>query len=84
MLSQIQDGQKWVIACYSRTLNKAERNLCVAQRELFAIVRTLEPFHKFLYGQELHLRTGHSALTWLMRFKNLEGQTACWIQRLQE
>jgi hypothetical protein len=44
----------------------------------------MEHFHKYLYGQEFHLRTDHSALTWLISFKNLEGQTARWIQRLQE
>jgi hypothetical protein len=47
-------------------------------------VSTMEHFHKYLYGQEFHLRTDHSLLTWLMSFKNLEGQTARWIQRLQE
>jgi hypothetical protein len=44
----------------------------------------MEHFHKYLYGQEFHLRTDHSALTWLMSFNNLEGQTLRWIQRLQE
>jgi hypothetical protein len=48
------------------------------------MVRTLEHFHKYLYGQLFHLRTDHSALTWLLSFRNLEGQTECWIQRLQE
>jgi hypothetical protein len=47
-------------------------------------MRALEHFHKYLYGQEFHLCTDHSALTWLMNFKNLGGQTTCWIQRLQE
>jgi hypothetical protein len=28
-LSQVQEGQEWVIAYYSKTLNKAERNYCV-------------------------------------------------------
>jgi hypothetical protein len=36
---------------------------------------TLEHFHKYLYGQEFHLHTDHTALTWLMSFRNLEGQT---------
>jgi hypothetical protein len=58
-------------------LNKAERNYCVTRSELLAIVRMLEHFHKYLYGQEFHLCTDHSALTLLMSFKNLEGQTAC-------
>jgi hypothetical protein len=47
-------------------------------------MKTLEHFHKYLYGQEFHLRTDHSALTWLLSFRNLEGQTARWVQRLQE
>jgi hypothetical protein len=84
VLSQVQNGEERVIAYYSKTLNKAERNYCVTRRELLAIVSTLEHFHKYLYGQKFHLRTDHSALTWLMSFKNLEGQTARWIQRLQE
>jgi hypothetical protein len=84
VLTHVQDGQERVIAYYSKMLNKAERNYCFTRRELLAIVRTLEHFHKYLYGQKFHLRTDHSALTWLMSFKNLEGQTARWIQRLQE
>jgi hypothetical protein len=83
VLSQIQDRQERVIAYYSNTLNKAEINYCITQRELLAIVRTLEHFNKCLYGQEFHLCTDHSAFTWLVSFKNLEGQTACRIQRLQ-
>jgi hypothetical protein len=79
VLSQVQDGQERVLSYYSKTLNKAERNYCVTRRELLAIVKSPEHFHKYLYGQEFHLHTDHSALTWLMSFK-----TACWIQRLQE
>jgi hypothetical protein len=69
---------------YSKTLNKAERNYCVTCRELPATVRTLAHFCKYLYEQEFRLRTEHSALIWLMNFKNPEGQSARWIQHLQE
>jgi hypothetical protein len=82
--SQAQDGWEWVIAYYNKTLNKAERNYSVTWQELLAIVRTAEHFHTYLYKQEFHLRTDHAALTWLMSFKNLEGQTAGWIQCSQE
>jgi hypothetical protein len=61
VLSEVQGGQERVIAYYSKTLNKAEINYCVTRRELLAIVRTMEHFHKYLYGQEFHLRTDHSA-----------------------
>jgi hypothetical protein len=84
VLSEVQDGQERIIAYYSKTLKKAERNYCVTRQELLAIVRTMEHSHKYLYGQKFHLRTDRSALTWLMSFKNLEIQTARWIQRLQE
>ena len=84
VLSQVQDGQEQVIAYYSKTLSKAEKNYCVTRRELLAVVKALEHFHKYLYGQPFHLRTDHSALTWLLSFKNLEGQVARWVQRLQE
>jgi hypothetical protein len=84
VLFQVQDGQERVIAYYSKTPYKPERNYCVTRRELLPILRTLEHFHKYIYGQEFHLRTDHSALTWLMSFKNLEGQIARGFQRLQE
>jgi hypothetical protein len=64
LLSQTQDIQEGLIAHYTKTLKKTERNYCITQRELLAIVRTLDHFHKYLYGQEFHLRTDHSALTW--------------------
>jgi hypothetical protein len=51
VLSQLEDRQERVTGYYSKTLNKAERNYCVTRRELLAIVRSLEHFHKYLYGQ---------------------------------
>jgi hypothetical protein len=48
------------------TLNKAEKNYCVTRRELLAIVKTSEHFHKYFYGQQFHMGTDHSVLTWLM------------------
>jgi hypothetical protein len=49
VLSQIQDEQKQVISCYGKTLNNAEKHYFLTERELVAIVRALEHFHKYLY-----------------------------------
>lgn len=65
-------------------VNKAERNYCITLRELIAILMTLKHFHKYLYGEELHLRTDHSTLNWLISFMNKDGQTDRSILRLQQ
>jgi hypothetical protein len=84
VLSQIQDGSVQVVAYFSKILSKAKRNYCVTCTELLAIVKSLEHFHKYLYGEKFHLRTDNYALTCLMSLRNLEAKTARWVQRLQE
>ncbi|GFW16114.1 retrovirus-related Pol polyprotein from transposon 17.6 [Trichonephila clavipes] len=84
ILSQEIAGQERVIAYFSKCLSKPERNYCVTRKELLAIVKDVEHFHPYLYGRRFLLRTDHASLTWLLNFKNSEGQIARWIQRLQE
>ncbi|GFU01375.1 retrovirus-related Pol polyprotein from transposon 17.6 [Trichonephila clavipes] len=84
VLSQEIDGQERVIAYFSKCLSKPERNYCVTRKELLAIVKAVEHFHPYLYGRRFLLRTDHASLTWLLNFKNPEGQIARWIQRLQK
>ena len=90
VLSQIQGGEERVIGYYSRSLNKAERNYCVTRKELLAVVAAVEHFHYIhifsisIYGQKFTVRTDHSALQWLLNFKNVQGQLARWLQKLQQ
>ncbi|GFY24054.1 transposon Tf2-9 polyprotein [Trichonephila clavipes] len=84
VLSQEIDGQERVVAYWSKCLSKPERNYCVTRKELLAIVKAIEHFHHYLYGQKFLLRADHASLTWLMNFRNTEGQVARWIQRLNE
>jgi hypothetical protein len=62
----------------SASLSKAKRNYFVTCRELLVIVKTLEHFQMYLYGQEFH-----STLTSLLSFRNLQEHTARCVQRLQ-
>jgi len=84
VLSQKQEGKERVIAYYSRILNKPERNYCVTRRELLAIVDSFKFFRHYLLGRKFLVRSDHISLKWLMSFRELEGQLARWLERLQQ
>ncbi|GBN59646.1 Retrovirus-related Pol polyprotein from transposon 297, partial [Araneus ventricosus] len=84
VLSQKIGNEECVIAYFSKSLGKPERNYCVTRKELLAIVKSIEHFHHYLYGRKFLLRTDHASLRWLLNFREPEGQIARWIQRLQE
>lgn len=84
VLSQVQDGKERVISYYSRAFTKQERNYCVTRKELLAIVDSVKHFHHYLYGSKCLVRTDHGALTWLLKFKNPEGQLARWFEILSQ
>ena len=48
-LSQLDDNNKeWLITCASRVLNSAEINYCVSEKEILAIVWSLERFKTYV------------------------------------
>lgn len=79
-LSQIQNGQERVVAYASKVVSKTERRYCVTRKELFAVVTFIKHFRHFLYGRKFLVRTDHSSLRWLLRFKDPEGQLARWLE----
>jgi transposase InsO family protein len=82
VISQVQDGQEKVIAYASRTLNKAERNYCVTDKELLAIKHFVEYFRHYLLGQAFLVRTDHQALIWLFSLREPKGRISRWIEIL--
>ena len=71
------DAQERPVAFFSQSLN------CVTRRELLAVVRSIKQFHTYLYGQQFIVRTDHSALQWLINFRQAEEQVARWLEVLQ-
>ncbi|CAK1599512.1 unnamed protein product [Parnassius mnemosyne] len=55
VLSQRNGDQEIVIAYFSKSLSKPERNYCVTRRELLAVVNSLQHFSKYLLGRKFHL-----------------------------
>ena len=87
ILSQIQeqDGThiERVLAYGSRTLSAQEMNYCVTRRELLAIVHHLRMWKCYLLGRHFKVRTDHSSLKYLHKFREPEGQLARWLDFLQ-
>ena len=52
------------------------------KKELLAVVFACKHFRHYLYGNKVTVRTDHSALKWLMSFKDPQGQVARWIEFL--
>ena len=82
VLSQVQDGRERVIAYASRTLNKAERNYCVTNRELLSVENFVEYFRHYLLGWHFLVRSDHQALKWLFSLKELKSRVARWLEVL--
>ncbi|GBO05542.1 Transposon Ty3-G Gag-Pol polyprotein [Araneus ventricosus] len=84
VLSQKIGNEECVIVYFSRNLGKPGRNYCVRRKELLAIAKSIEHFHRYLYGRKFLIRTDNASLRRLLNFREPEGQIARWIQRLQE
>ena len=78
VLSQIQNEEDVVIAYASRSLRLSQRRYCTTRREMLAAVVMCTHFRSYLRGSQLTLRTDHSSLRWLQKFKNEDGMLARW------
>ena len=72
-----------VLAYGSWTLSAQEVNYCVTRRELLAIVHHLKLWKCYLLGRRFIVKTDHSSLKYLHRFREPEGQLARWLDILQ-
>ena len=89
-LSQVQYCQKLnkelerPISFASKSLTKTQRRYCVTRRELLAVVVFIQQFKQYLLGRKFVVRTDHSALRWVMSFKEPENQMARWFEILSQ
>ena len=83
-LVQIQDGVERVISYGSYTLSPAQKKYRTTRKELLAVVRFTRQFRHYLRGRQFFVRTDHSSLAWLMRFKLLSGMLARWVEELSQ
>ncbi|MBV2113414.1 MAG: DDE-type integrase/transposase/recombinase [Candidatus Thiodiazotropha sp. (ex Ctena orbiculata)] len=83
-LIQVQNGEEKVIAYSSFVLTPEQKKYCTTRKELLSIVRFTRQFRHYLLGRIFTVRTDHSSLTWLLKFKDPQGQLARWMEELSQ
>ncbi|GFS71479.1 retrovirus-related Pol polyprotein from transposon 17.6 [Trichonephila clavipes] len=72
------------IAFASRTLNKAEKNYTVTERECLVVIWALNKFKTYFGSLPVTVITDHAALTKLTNGKNLSSRMIRWALKLSE
>ena len=82
VLNQLQEDREVVIAYASQSLTLCQRRYCTARREMLAAVVMCTHFRSYPRGAQFTLRTDHSSLRWLQKFRNSDGMLARWYMLL--
>ncbi|XP_063911941.1 uncharacterized protein LOC135128792 [Zophobas morio] len=84
ILSQQTKTGDQPIAYASRSLNKAELNYSTTDKELLAIVWSVQHFRPYLYGREFNILSDHKPLVWLFNVKDPGSRLMRWRLKLEE
>ena len=81
-----QQINKKLTAIYyaSKTLAGAQLNYTTTEKELFAIVFSLEKFRPYILGSKIIVYTDHAALKYLLSSKDAKLRLIRWVLLLQE
>jgi hypothetical protein len=79
----IPDGVKYLVYFYSRTLNPAERNYSVSEKECLGVVDAIKRFRGFIENTHFIVETDHQALCRLKGIKKPTRRLARWALELQ-
>ena len=86
VLFQEQDGKWKLIAFLSRTMQLAEQNYEIYNKELLAIVEALTKWRQYLLNarEPFEVWTDHENLKYFREPHKLNGQQAQWYLKLQD
>jgi hypothetical protein len=85
VLSQLdQEGRDKPIAFASRTLNSAEKNYAVVEKEALAMIWAIQYFRHYLWGKPCRILTDHAPLRWLLRKQSTSARLQRWALKLQD
>lgn len=84
VLSQGPIGKDRPITFISRTLNSAEENYAVNEKEMLAIIWSLQKLRNYLYTARINIVTDHQPLTFALSHKNTNSKMKRWKSILEE
>ncbi|CAN6562387.1 unnamed protein product [Malus baccata var. baccata] len=84
VLGQRKDKQPHVLYYAFRTLNDAQLNYSIMEKELLAVVFALDKFRSYLIGTKVIVYTDHAALKYLLTKKEAKLRLIHWMLLLQE
>ena len=84
VLDQREDGKPHVVYYARITLNEAQRNYTTTEKELLAVVYSLDKFRAYLVGSDIVIFTDHSTLKYLLTKQNAKARLIRWVFLLQE
>ena len=76
-------SQELPVAYISKAFSKSERNYSVSEKELYAIVASMEHFKHYLYGKKFTVYSEHKPLSWLLTCEKPSQQLARWLIRIE-
>jgi hypothetical protein len=70
------------IEYFSKNYTVAQKKYSTTEKEMLAVVMTVENFHLYLYGRKFTIYTDHLPLTWIWTKKNPHPRIERWMMRM--
>ena len=84
VLGQIKDNKPYAICYTSQSLDDAQMNFSITEKEFLVIVIALEKFYSYLINSKESIFNDHVALKHLLKKSNSKPRLIHWVLLLQE
>src|SRR3954467_13659433 len=84
VLGQRKEKIFHVIYYASRTLNGAQLNYAMTEKEFLAVIFAVDKFRQYLLGTKVTIWTDHSAIKYLVAKKDAKPRLIRWVLILQQ
>ena len=84
VLGQKTDGKRYVIFYASKTLNQAQKNYDMTNKERLVVVYSFEKLRKYLLGSKVIVYIDHATIKYLIVKKESKPRLIRWVLLLQE